>query len=101
MEVVSIIVKMVYLHDAVEEEKKDWSLTGLPRSCLAVPGPEGMSSQDPLPLNQSLEIWRDIPPRNPDPSWILFAENPPQNRQNITPKREMFLIFPVHPPIHI
>ena len=45
----------VYLHDAVKEEKKDRSLTGQPRCSLAVSGPERMSRQDPLPLNESLE----------------------------------------------
>ena len=48
-------MKTVYLHDAVEEEKKDRSLTGQTRSGLAVPGPEGMARQDPLPLNESLK----------------------------------------------
>ena len=47
-------MKTEYLHDAVEEEKKDRSLAG-PSCSLTVSGPEGMSAQDPLPLNESLK----------------------------------------------
>ena len=46
---------IVHLHHAVKEEKKDRCLALVSGPSRRVSGPEWMSAQDPLPLNEGLE----------------------------------------------